>query len=115
MGHAALENVYEEIGFNENLIIDAVDVRVRVVVADEVADALCLLMGIAARGQHFECDGRAFHLLVRAVAVAVFFKAHTDADVVRNGSGLPKFLLSHRPRLRPPRWSLRTRTPSKSG
>ena len=74
MGHAALENVHEEIGFNENLIIDAVDVRVRVVVADEVADALCLLMGIAARGQHFECDGRAFHLLVRAVAVAVFFK-----------------------------------------
>ena len=57
MGHAALENVYEEIGFNQNLIIDAVDVRVRVVVADEIADALRLPMSITARGQHFECDG----------------------------------------------------------
>ena len=91
MGHAALENVYEEIGFNQNLIIDAVDVRVRVVVADEIADTLRLPMGITARGQHFECDGRAFHLLVRAVAVTVFFKAHSDADVVRNGGGFQNF------------------------
>lgn len=55
MGHAALENVYEEIGFDQNLIIDAVDVRVRVVVADEIADTLRLPMSITARGQHFEC------------------------------------------------------------
>ena len=57
MGHAALENVYEEIGFNQNLIIDAVDVRVRVVVADEIADALRLPMGITARGQHLSAMG----------------------------------------------------------
>ena len=91
MGHAALENVYEEIGFDQNLIIDAVDIRVRVVMADEIADALRLPMGITARGQHFECDGRAFHLLVRAVAVTVFFKAHTDADIMRNGGSFQNF------------------------
>ena len=69
MGHAALENVYEEIGFNQNLIIDAVDVRVRVVVADEPTDPLDKgIVLIAAAAQQCPGGNGALGLLLGAGA-----------------------------------------------
>lgn len=83
------ENVDKKVGFDEDLVVDAVDVAVGVMMSDQIFDALDLRVAVAAElAQDCLGDAGPLLLLILAVPVAVFGFGLMDANVVENGRRL---------------------------
>ena len=80
-----LLKVHEEVAFDENLVVDAIDVVIGVMMTDQERDALDDTLGKAEGGEHRLGKRWALLLLQMAGVRAILLKADLDADVVDDG------------------------------
>ena len=85
---AAFGGVYDVIRFDENLVVDTVNIRVGMVMAHQIGYPLHLIPGQARVRQEAAHQGTALFLLPLAVGVAVFFPAQGAGDVMGDGGDL---------------------------
>lgn len=84
--------VCDVVGFDEDLVVRAVNVPQRVVMAHKVGHARDLRLRHAGAGQKAAHQHSAFLLLIFSVGVAVFLAAERAGNVVRDGGDLQKIL-----------------------
>lgn len=91
-GDIILKEIHEEVGLYENLIIHAINRMIRVMMGDEIANALGVVTVVAELSEHFPCRCRSLLLLQFSVAVAIFRLGGMDTDVMDDGGTLEDHL-----------------------
>ena len=89
---AAFGGVYDVVRLDQNLIIDAVNIRVGMVVAHQISHPVHLLRRQTRIRQKAPYQGAALFLLSLAVSIAVFFPAQGAGDVIGDCGDLQCFL-----------------------
>lgn len=89
-----LVDVDQEVGLDQYLVVDAVDIGIGVVMGNQVASALNIGRGQAERQQHAPGWGRAFLLLQLAVAAPILGLGRVNAHIVKHSG-----TLEHLPRV----------------
>ena len=82
IGQIILHNIYEEIGFNKNLIIDSVNTIVCIMVRNQILNSLRYFLRKAQFTKQFFRDGRPLYFLQLAIAVPILLLTDVDANIV---------------------------------
>ena len=89
---AAFGGVYDVVRLDKDLVVDAVNIRVGMVMAHQISHPVHLIPGQARIRQKAPYQGAALFLLSLAVGIAVFFPAQGAGDVMGDGGDLQCFL-----------------------
>ena len=87
------KRVDQKIRFKQNLMVDAVNRLVHVMVCDEPANAVDVLLFKRKICKNFSCHGRTFHLLILSGRRMMDALRFVNANVMQHGGGFSKKLV----------------------